>query len=485
MDDIQHPKKRKRVMSAPGYSNASMNADSLVTPVPAVLVDSTIMGDVYPQTLVPSPVMGSLSHSSHSHQVHHSHHGHHQAHHGHQHSNMIPSHTVVPQPVPIPTVATATSGSMIAPKKVSMPKRRRLNEGSSVFKGDGEKSTWVNNPGGGEMKKGKFSKTENEILLRAIEEYCKSANIDKQALAEQDLRSANIRGCWTNLAACLPNRSSHSIYGHAIRMIHVGNHKGRWTDEEEANLHQLVSIHGNKWKYIGEQLGRYWLSVRDKWRTIKNKNYKKGHWSPEEEDTLVQLVLTHHSREHNMGPGENIAPKHNIYWKKIASLFPTRNVTQLRTKWQMTLHKDVLKKSITQEDSVNIPGSLNYRPALDKDAILIKAIYDSGAVDESEVNWGRLPLKCTSYVAKQQWRQLVKRVPDHSNMQFESVLDYLHNTHMTNNMLNTNLVMNTNTEAGVATLLGRDIHVPVGSINPIPISSNPVLNSHSLTHRLM
>ena len=100
-------------------------------------------------------------------------------------------------------------------------------------------------------------------------------------------------------------------------------------------------------------MGRYWLSVRDKWRTIKNKNYKKGHWSPEEEDTLVQLVLTHHSREHNMGPGENIAPKHNIYWKKIASLFPTRNVTQLRTKWQMTLHKDVLSVVYTTQGRVN------------------------------------------------------------------------------------------------------------------------------------
>ena len=226
----------------------------------------------------------------------------------------IPSAAVVGSvPVPIPSMT----------KKMNpVIKRRKMNDASGYK--DDDKSGW--NASGSEIKKGKFSKKENEILMNAIDEYCKTHGIQKQSLAEQDLRSANIRGCWTELAACLPNRNSHSIYGHAIRMIHAGNHKGKWSNEEVEKLTQLVGLHGNKWKFIGEQLGRYWLSVRDKWRGIKNKNYKKGHWSPEEEEKLIELVRAHHSHEHNQKPYERLAPKDRIYWEKIASLFPTRNV---------------------------------------------------------------------------------------------------------------------------------------------------------------
>ena len=237
-------------MTVPGYVNPDMNTDSLVTPVPAVLMDPPAMGVTFPQAPVPigvpSPLMSAHQHPLQPHQ---------QPHHiipaanhaGQERLPNISGHSTVPQPVPIPTAAASTS--LNPSKKINMTKRRRLNDGSSSYK-DGEKSNWAGNVGGGDLKKGRFSKKENEILMRTIEEYCKSANIDKQALAEQDLRSANIRGCWTNLAACLPNRSSHSIYGHAIRMIHAGNHKGRWSEEEVANLNRLVSIHGNKWKLI-------------------------------------------------------------------------------------------------------------------------------------------------------------------------------------------------------------------------------------------
>lgn len=45
--------------------------------------------------------------------------------------------------------------------------------------------------------------------------------------------------------------------------------QGRWTPEQDAQLLQLVSEKGRKWKEIGASLGRMNVACRDRWLMIR------------------------------------------------------------------------------------------------------------------------------------------------------------------------------------------------------------------------
>jgi hypothetical protein len=55
--------------------------------------------------------------------------------------------------------------------------------------------------------------------------------------------------------------------------------QGEWSPEEDARLKQLQAERGNKWKEIGQLLGRHQESVNDRWSTLgKGMRAKSGQW---------------------------------------------------------------------------------------------------------------------------------------------------------------------------------------------------------------
>jgi len=76
------------------------------------------------------------------------------------------------------------------------------------------------------------------------------------------------KGIWTDIAECLPNRSIMSIYCIAKKRFNTNNYKGRWSELETEKLIELTKTEGNKWRKIGDMLGRTGTNVKDKWKEI-------------------------------------------------------------------------------------------------------------------------------------------------------------------------------------------------------------------------
>jgi len=69
-------------------------------------------------------------------------------------------------------------------------------------------------------------------------------------------RDKDVRGAWTKIAECLPDRSVASCHQLIRTRFHPGNYKGAWTKEEEEQLIALQKEKGNKWQEIANELGK-------------------------------------------------------------------------------------------------------------------------------------------------------------------------------------------------------------------------------------
>jgi integrase len=137
---------------------------------------------------------------------------------------------------------------------------------------------------------GKWTKQEDAKLLEAFEEYC--TNHALEGTARTDLITEKVKGTahsnvakW--LAARFPQRTLRSVWARAVRLLHPGNFKGKFTSEEQAQLLELVEAHGKKWKEIGRLMGRLPMTL-----VIAHRNLtapSEGKWTAEEVDKLTAL----------------------------------------------------------------------------------------------------------------------------------------------------------------------------------------------------
>lgn len=95
-------------------------------------------------------------------------------------------------------------------------------------------------------------------------------------------------------------------------------------------LYCLSSLHvttGGDWVKIGHQMGRSNLAVRDRYREIVKRNVRRGRWTQEEQTALVELV------HHHTGTAVGTLVDHGVPWDAIGAQHPTRNSRQCRQKW--------------------------------------------------------------------------------------------------------------------------------------------------------
>jgi len=145
------------------------------------------------------------------------------------------------------------------------------------------------------IKSGPFSEEEVEKLKHAMCRYCYEkgwgeAGINKLITAYRD---KDVRGAWTKISECLPDRRVSSCHQLIRTKFHPGNYKGTWSKEDEEELAELVKEKGRKWQEISEILERTPMNVRDKWRSMGEENHDKrkgGAWTPEEIIKLFRIV---------------------------------------------------------------------------------------------------------------------------------------------------------------------------------------------------
>jgi transposase-like protein len=98
----------------------------------------------------------------------------------------------------------------------------------------------------------------------------------------------------------IANRSVYACQKAAKRKFSSNNYKGKWTEEEEIVLVEMVKEHGQTWSIISKELERTPENCRDKFREIGSVNpekRKKGKWELEELLELIRIVNKYNDNE--------------------------------------------------------------------------------------------------------------------------------------------------------------------------------------------
>ncbi|KAK3517823.1 hypothetical protein QTP70_018978, partial [Hemibagrus guttatus] len=144
------------------------------------------------------------------------------------------------------------------------------------------------------------------------------------------------------------NRPLFAVYRRVLRMYDNRNHVGKYTQEEIEKLKELRQKHGNDWATIGSALGRSASSVKDRCRLMKDTCHT-GKWTEEEERRLTEVV-------HELtGTVSGDVVTQGVSWASVADLVGTRSEKQCRSKWLNYLNwKQSGGTEWTKEDDINL-----------------------------------------------------------------------------------------------------------------------------------
>ncbi|KZF21798.1 hypothetical protein L228DRAFT_160220 [Xylona heveae TC161] len=144
---------------------------------------------------------------------------------------------------------------------------------------------------------GPFTKYEIDQLTDFFEKYRLEHDMSQFELNEK-IQATN-RGAvgmkddfWTDVANVLPYRTRQSIYKVCRRRFHNFGKRGQWTAEEDERLRLAQTQKPNRWKAIGEMIGRMPEDCRDRWRNYLKcgDHMNKDIWTEQEERSLRKAI---------------------------------------------------------------------------------------------------------------------------------------------------------------------------------------------------
>uniref|UniRef100_A0A1A7Z414 Cyclin-D-binding Myb-like transcription factor 1 n=1 Tax=Iconisemion striatum TaxID=60296 RepID=A0A1A7Z414_9TELE len=208
-----------------------------------------------------------------------------------------------------------------------------------------DKDTLTNK--GHKWKQGMWSKEEIDLLMSNIDQYVKGRGIEDPAEIIFEMSKEDRKDFYRSVALGL-NRPLFAVYRRVLRMYDNRNHVGKYTPDEIEQLRALREKHGNDWATIGAALGRSASSVKDRCRLMKD-TCNKGKWSDEEEKRLAEVVYE------MAGVSPGLAVTGGVSWATVADRVRTRSEKQCRSKWLNYLNwKHSGGAEWTKEDDLNL-----------------------------------------------------------------------------------------------------------------------------------
>nr|GEX19511.1 DNA-binding protein REB1-like [Tanacetum cinerariifolium] len=179
----------------------------------------------------------------------------------------------------------------------------------------------------------------------------------------------------------------------------------RWDQKEQHEKH------GNNWKKIAEEMGKYMVHVKDAWRRIKLENLKSGKWTQEEYQNIHDLVnLDLQMKLNSEKKSQHGMLRDNIPWTAISDKSSTRNDATCCTKWYRQLTSSlVAEKKWCDADDYRMIGKL----------------YEVDAYCVDDVDWDSLLEHRSGDISRKRWDQKVKHIGDYWSKLFAEQVDIL------------------------------------------------------------
>ncbi|KAA8913592.1 hypothetical protein FN846DRAFT_771934 [Sphaerosporella brunnea] len=250
---------------------------------------------------------------------------------------------------------------------------------------------------------GTFSLEERFAIDKALLDYCEVHDMTMDQLKDRVWGNNRKKDeFWDSICSAVPNRSRASVYKHVRRSCHIFQQRAKWTPDEDAQLAVLVKEKGNKWKDIGEAMGRMGEDCRDRYRNYVKCGTDRGtdRWSEEEEELLKKVVREHKdlTRQILISQGKHLPPPDQedavlINWTTVSEKMENkRSRIQCRYKWKkMLAQKEKVKQAPI---GVTYVGGKKKRISFDicnmkpgDKQWLLNQIRDSPATQENEIPW--------------------------------------------------------------------------------------------------
>lgn len=316
----------------------------------------------------------------------------------------------------------------------------------------------------GETATGPWTAEELAALGKVVSQFRGSYDMDQQEVnamihERPDHLNPLHKEFWDDADAAIPKRNRKQIIERTRRLYNNFAGRGRWSEDQKKELHELFEKHGTKFAQISALINRDQKDIRDYWRNhyVVLEHQRKYYWKPEETEKLKEAVeealnKIRIDRENNdqfrpRPRAKGFDDESMLDWQQISSAIGlTRSRQQCRWKWAELKDKgtvgeenDHLPKPRRESRTVNgVSEALanarqDYRVMSDEEKVqLIEAIHDSGAASDSKIPWKSLVdesfrKKWRRPSLKLVWFRLRKTVPNHEEQDVETNARYLLN----------------------------------------------------------
>lgn len=315
-----------------------------------------------------------------------------------------------------------------------------------------------------ETATGPWTTEELTALGRVADQFQRSYDMDRQDFnamihKRPDYTNPMHKEFWDDAVAATPKRSRKQIIERTRRLYNNFVGRGRWSEDQKKELHELFEKHGTKFAEISALINRDQKDIRDYWRNhyVVLEHQRKYFWEPDETEKLKEAVeealnKIRIDRENNdqfrpRPRAKGLDDESLLDWQQISSAIGlTRSRQQCRWKWQELKDKGAVGEENNhlpkpQHESRTINGVSealanareDYRLMSDEEKVqLVEAIHDSGAASDSKIPWKslvdeRFRKKWRRPTLKLVWFRLRKQVPNHEEQDVETNARYLLN----------------------------------------------------------
>ncbi|XP_077140790.1 transcription termination factor 1 [Ranitomeya variabilis] len=243
-------------------------------------------------------------------------------------------------------------------------------------------------------RSGQFTLEEDEIIRKNAQEFASRFGLQSPQTLFHPYLFPDIKGTVlqlkrkyrfrTRLADGLNRFTSH-VYIRGVKLFSPGTIKGRFSNEEVAQLKMYREMFGRNWQMIACALNRNYDSISMKSTQLHESNH--GVWSTDETNRLIAAVkesVVDNLRKEKNGEEPVTVPKRRLYtgipWFLVERKVETRLWTSCRTRWCNLM-------LMRMNNYINPFGKTLKIKAFIK---VIRWLYDKNVKDYGDVKWDEL-----------------------------------------------------------------------------------------------